>query len=510
MVEINVVDRVESRRTINTIIHDSTRLTDDEVEILDCTMVDTTGRTYWSKDPDEAPPYSDWEITFAKNGEDHTERQDGQTVDDIEKGSDGTNNNKRRKHNDGQADGDTRNRKRETAISTTYRVHRNMIGPRSEYFNRIFDENRHGIAAFTESRNHRSVIEFSTVLTQDSFDHIRKAFEAFLDYCYSINTTSMSDDRFTRGNRFPDRFPESYISPVALVFLIDYFQITHPEYVAHIKLYTEELKKESSIRDSACVYRPIEDRFCAICAHVINFRSEGLSVETMEAILFKFCINNYKYLTCGSKLSKVSDVKLWLSIGPDIRKNCSLVEWGKWSDNIAYFIDANLEVIDDDEFQQLTNVLPIIHPKGAVIFLREERRRGLHERSKNGNKDKKKSTAYTAYKYKYVNGNKKDTNDDDETVVLTDLQDRCVVSFDKAELENTTDLREQALSVMSNSVMKEYVRRSLSRLNKVSTRLENRDAICRKLHNEGEVKYDSDNYYYCEEDSEEDSEELSE
>ena len=180
-------------------------------------MMVATGRTYWSKDPDEAPPYSDWEIIFAKNGEDHTDKLDAQNDDDENdrKGSDSNNKNKRRKHNNSRADGDARISKTAiAAATTTYHVHRNMIGPRSEYFNRIFDENRHGTAAFSESRNHRSVIEFSTALTQDSFDHIVQAFELFLDYCY-LDSTSTSYKHFLRR----------YISPVALVFLSDYFQI---------------------------------------------------------------------------------------------------------------------------------------------------------------------------------------------------------------------------------------------------------------------------------------------
>ena len=103
-------------------------------------MADTTGRTYWSKDHDEAPPYSDWEITFMKqnDNDEDTEQQDGQN-DDDDKNSDGTNKNKRRKHNTSQAGNDSRISKTATAVATTtYHVHRNMIGPRSEYFTRLF------------------------------------------------------------------------------------------------------------------------------------------------------------------------------------------------------------------------------------------------------------------------------------------------------------------------------------------------------------------------------------
>ena len=114
-------------------------------------MVDT-GRTYWSKDPDEAPPYSDWEITFAKkNGDDETRNIDWEDGDDdnraesrrtsrsSKKTTPATKKKKKHRTHNSPADVDTRSSNRTTAIVTTYHVHRNMVGPRSEYFNRIFD-----------------------------------------------------------------------------------------------------------------------------------------------------------------------------------------------------------------------------------------------------------------------------------------------------------------------------------------------------------------------------------
>ena len=63
-------------------------------------------RVQWSKEPDEAPDFSDWKITLAKKGKPN---QSSQTV---EKGT--------------------------SSLAVTFYVHRNLLGTQSEYFNRIF------------------------------------------------------------------------------------------------------------------------------------------------------------------------------------------------------------------------------------------------------------------------------------------------------------------------------------------------------------------------------------
>ena len=431
-------------------------------------MADTTGRTYWSKDPDEAPPYSDWKITFTKlNGDDDdTEQNDSKNDDDDDdKGSDGTNKNKRRKHNTSQVDNVTRSSNKRTisTTTTTYYVHRCMVGPRSEYFTRIFDGNGHGTTpAFSEARNHRSVIGFSAVLTRDAFDHIVHAFELFLDYCY-LDSTSTSYKRFLRGN----------ISPVALVFLSDYFQIHHTNFVSHLKLHTEELRNKSSIGPTTKVLFYV---MCVICAHIVSFRSEGLSVETMEAILIEWCFNN-SGLLLGSSLTKVIDVTLWLSLASYLEDNVFVNSVFKleeesevWSINIAHFIAENPELVDNDAFQKLSNrkVLPTIHPTAAIILLKEECRRGLHDRSVVVNNNDNNLTVEDDEHNVEINA-----DDDDSTMLLTNLQQRCVVSFDAANLENyhNIELKNKVLNVMSHTVMKEYLRLNLLRMRQSNTKL---------------------------------------
>ena len=120
-----------------------------------------TSRTYWSKDPEEAPLYSDWKITFARNGIVDDDDDDDTMTKNNECGGGGDNKNK--------------NEMCSSSSTVTYHVHRNMLGPRSEYFNRVFCQP--GEASFSETHRQHSRIKFSSVLTQSSFDSITQAFK---------------------------------------------------------------------------------------------------------------------------------------------------------------------------------------------------------------------------------------------------------------------------------------------------------------------------------------------
>ena len=414
-----------------------------------------TNRTYWSKDQAELPPYSDWKITFTKNrsssagdgGNSTKEQNDCDEVDDTNDTGDGSSSNR---------------------TTVTYHVHRNMIGPRSEYFTRLFyqslsnddandNDDTHGAAPFSESHNHHSQIEFSDVLTKTSFRSIVTAFEMFLDYCYFL-------DKFVADNLNDDM--EKKISPVALHFLCDYFQIQHEEFIAHIALYMKKIKTILCISDlappTASDYdEDITTNYYILCKEIINFRSEGLNVETIQNIFAECCHKSKKLLQPGSPLSKIMDVPLWFAIASYTEENAFLKnDSDYWSKNIAFFIDSN--EIDEDAFRTLTSTkfIPTINASAAVIFLKEEHKHGLHERSSVVDEEKED--------YDVVNGNHNDANDkviDDMTLLLTNLQERCVESFDLANLEqgDNEDLREKVLGVMSHTVTKAYLRKNLLR-----------------------------------------------
>ena len=462
-----------------------------------------TNRTYWSKDQAELPPYSDWKITFTKNrssstgdGDNSTKEQnDCNIVDDT---------------ND---TGDVSSSNRTTA---TYHVHRCMVGPRSEYFTRLFyqslsnddandNDDTLGAASFSESHNRHSQIEFSDVLTKTSFHSIVTAFEMFLDYCYFL-------DKFVADDNLNDhilKMDDTHISPVALHFLCDYFQIQHEEFIAYIALYMTKIKSilckgglaspTASNRDDqsdddtttrnkkakhktlsaqkihlmkdfiqktklkleiARTQKALDNNYmhlCCLCKEIINFRSEGLNVETIQDFFAECCHKNKHHLRPGFPLAKFMDVPLWFAIASYTEENAFPKDDSEyWSENIAFFIDSN--EIDETAFRTLTdtNFIPIINANAAVIFLKEEHKHGLHERSSVVDEEKED--------YDVVNGDHDDDNDkviDDTTLLLTNLQERCVDSFDLANLEqeDNEDLREKVLGVLSPSVMKAYLRK---------------------------------------------------
>jgi hypothetical protein len=154
-------------------------------------------RIQWSKEPDEAPDYSDWKITLAKKCTSPTE---------------------------------------ETPPTVTFSVHRSLLGPQSEYFNRIFksadsavSNNNDGAGddcgAFSESKNQHSVIDLPPNISDKAFDLFVKAFETLLGYCY------LEDVDF-KGT-----------SPVPLFFVCDYFQM-EDDFESKVYDYTENLLKK--------------------------------------------------------------------------------------------------------------------------------------------------------------------------------------------------------------------------------------------------------------------------
>ena len=101
-------------------------------------------------------------------------------------------------------------------------------------------------------------------------------------------------------------------------------------------------------------------------------------------------------------------------------------------------------------------VLPTFHPTAAIILLREERRRGLDTNnvvdSQQDNDD--------------VDDNSSDDDNDDDNVLTNLLQQRCVDSFDSANLEkaDNKELRDKAFLEMSHTVIKSIIIDTITRL----------------------------------------------
>ena len=413
-----------------------------------------TGRTYWSKDPDEVPPYSDWKIAFAKqnddNDYDHDHDHGGNTTDMKMHDCGDDDENKINSSSSSSSNSSNSSNSRTTVV--TYHIHRCMVGPRCEYFTRIFDSNTsNGGMAFSESQTQHSRIEFSAVLTHNSFDKILKAFEAFLDFCYF-------DERFQN-----DRTSvwNAKISLVALHFLSDYLQIQNEDFASQLAVYTNMVQGYLTVLLKnilhSCVVTPNEYP-CILCKELINFRSEGLNVEMIEAMFIQCCYENRDGLSPGAPLSKVFDITLWITLASNLADKvvAGSVESKDWSENIAYYIVKNTKEINDDAFRTLTHgkVLPTFHPTAAIILLREERRRGLDRNNVVDGQQENDD----------VDDNSSDDDNDDDNV-LTNLQKRCVDSFDSANLENADnkELRDKAFLEMSHTVIKNLIIDTITR-----------------------------------------------
>ena len=132
---------------------------------------------------------------------------------------------------------------------------------------------------------------------------------------------------------------------------------------------------------------------CVLCKEIINFRSEGLNVETIQTVFAEYCYKSRQCLLPRSSLSDMMDIPLWFAIA-SYAENTTVPKdhSAYWSNSIAYFVSKNQ--VDTDVFRTLTNksLIPTINPNAAVILLREERRHGLHECCNN---EKKSNTATT-------------------------------------------------------------------------------------------------------------------
>jgi hypothetical protein len=294
-------------------------------------------RVQWSKEPDEAPDFSDWKITLAKKGKPN---QSSQTV---EKGT--------------------------SSLAVTFSVHRNLLGTQSEYFNRIFklsnsvavlsdkdgrtDLSSSSGGGFSESKTQHSFIDLPSNISDKSFGLIVKAFEALLDYCYVEN------------------FDLNGTSPIPLLFLCDYFQM-EDDFESQVIMYSENLIKETASKL----------KLHLLYADVIEFRAAGLNVEHAQNLISRECSLDKILLSSGMQLAVIADLPLWLNVVFFINnplKKCSKY----WSTSVANFL-VNINkssAIDSNSFQKLTdeNVLPYVNANAALVLLKEEQKYGCPE-----------------------------------------------------------------------------------------------------------------------------------
>jgi len=340
-------------------------------------------RTQWSKEPDNEPDYSDWKITLSKKGNPFT-----QSSQILEK-------------------------EITSSTAVTFSVHRNILGPQSEYFNRIFKSNNSdtssSVSSFTEARHQHSHINFPSNISTKAYSLIVEAFEALLNYCYNESVNSIET------------------SPVPLLFLCDYFQMQ------------DDI--ESKIEDYSMKYfKKWQVVLDLLYEQVVEFRAVGLNTERAENMISAICYNRIDLLSKGTPMALIADLPLWLNVVYFIQehghrydiplKSTSI----NLSMNIANFLENNdnSSAVDFDSFEKLTGekILPYVDANAALVLLKEEQK-------------------YVSSEI-HISEDSKD-GEQEEPLVITNLQDRCLESLVEAKLglNINKELRHRATKVMT-------------------------------------------------------------
>jgi len=357
----------------------------------------------WTKEPEEAPLYSDWKVTI--------ERSSG--IDEAV-----TNNNNK---------------------SVTYAVHRILLGPKSEYFTRVFssyaanddtDNSSSSACSFLESKDQHSRIVLPHELSDEAFDWTTEAFEMLLTECYKQVYS-------------PPKNPRAF---VALYYLADYFQVH------------DSVQK----RFGLLLWRDLHSgKPGQIYKGVIEFQEAGLYSMGIHTTFAKHChMIGSKSMYAGTELADTADVPLWLEIAtllsnaspetdPDDADYDDSNE-GKigeeWSNNIAYFLNRNDSHATLEVCEKLTCVtcMPYIHTEAALIFLNLEQQR---------------------FQRDVINS-------------VSKLQERCVDTLlvSHLELPVNKDLRKKVISEMSKypPVIELYVTQTLDCLYETKLASQNR------------------------------------
>jgi hypothetical protein len=145
----------------------------------------TKNNTYWSLDPDPEPDYSDWTIVLGWKGSSSTTSATRNSLDE-------------------EPESEPINKKRKTSnneqrpTSYRYSIHRNLVGPKSEYFSSVFLGSEH--RRYTESNTNESIIQFSDQMGEETFHIVAgEAFQIILNHCYRNEDTTTTEKETETG-----------------------------------------------------------------------------------------------------------------------------------------------------------------------------------------------------------------------------------------------------------------------------------------------------------------------
>jgi hypothetical protein len=274
---------------------------------------------YWSKHPEDEARYTDWKlIVYYK----HFTR--GDTNDD-----EGPNN-------------------KDDVNRAVYSVHRNMLGTKCEYFDKMFESN------FSESKSGETKLDLpdcdAVVTLQD--------FEKLLDWFYG------------------DQIKFDPANVVGMLYLSDYFCIDSLKVQA--QTYTHDQLHEMSSH-----YEHGPDTKILV---VYYRNAKMMNNEHLQKFVANVCCLNPETMRIDSELiTNLQDIDLWIAVFKAISyleethdmttaKNVAVL-----SDHFADFCDQYPHQVDATNFKILTSKesLPKISEDAAVRLLEHEQRLGL-------------------------------------------------------------------------------------------------------------------------------------
>ncbi|OEU11909.1 hypothetical protein FRACYDRAFT_245032 [Fragilariopsis cylindrus CCMP1102] len=341
---------------------------------------------YWSKHPEDEARYTDWKlIVYYK----HFAR--GDTNDDEEP------NNK---------DDDQKNSK------AVYSVHRNMLGTKCDYFDRMFQSN------FSESKSGETKLDLpdcdAVVTLQD--------FENLLDWFYT-----------------EDQIEFDPANVVGMLYLSDYFCIESLKVQA--QTYTQK-----HLHSMSSHYEHGPDTKIL----VVYYRNAKMTNnEYLQNLVAHVCCLNPETMCMDSELTtNLQDIDLWISIFraiPYLEETHDMTTAQNdaiWSVHFAHFCDQYPHQVDTTNFRILTSKesLPKISEDAAVRLLEHEQRLGLANPSAVVQHNNSINSSEGQLNYDGFHGARKvgvvpsvgqhqllkDHHQDSATRTLTCLQQRCL------------------------------------------------------------------------------------
>jgi len=333
--------------------------------------------TYWTKEPQQAPLYSDWKISFTTstspstsnsnsnsfavnysnkldNNEtgsvstvsmtDTVDDTDSDTVDDDD-GNDGNestiSSSPSLSSHEEEEEEEEQPRKQEVSFA----VHRNMIGPRSGYFTKAFLLRTSSRDDDNNNNNNcsSSVITLPSTVSSKAFHLLVDAFEVLLDYCYNSGNSSIAT---TNGKMITTE------NAVALYCLCHYFDMDNEicskvqTFISNdlnqhtVAIYYQNVKDLRHSSSSSSSSSSNSDKKNVAHSHDNDSGFLALNVNPIHEMVAFLCYQHPTVLSSSSSLlppsshldtndndgsngdgnndddfTKIADQDLWLSIG---------------------------------------------------------------------------------------------------------------------------------------------------------------------------------------------------